>query len=107
MKTALEILKEARAIIATPGKWTKGEFARDKEGNKVGICSPDASQFCAVGAINRIGRAAGDVTFARAAFLEAEPAGVWFNDHPNTTHADVLAAFDRAIAKLEAEGTPA
>ena len=52
MKTARQILVDAKALIDEPHKWIKGAFARDADGNLLssndgfakGVC------FCASGA---------------------------------------------------------
>lgn len=95
--TTVEVLRKARALIEDPEKWTQGHDARDADGNWAGIHSLQAHSFCATGALMRAG---GDV---RSDAYEAlrEQMGVnflmEFNDSAETSHADVLAAFDRAI----------
>lgn len=94
-----EILTAAREKIATPDAWCKDDYSRD------------GKRFCAVGAIQS---AAGCLTFRRtiefhrATNALASAIGgsesdtneghilIW-NDAPERTHAEVLAAFDRAI----------
>lgn len=105
--TIKEHLIAARALIDTPEKWSK-----DIRGG--------SSCYCAIIATNRI---AGGMN-------EAKEAGLWralydalpfvpdqpmirrghdwsgvevgdFNDDPTTTHADIMALFDRAIAAQE------
>ena len=89
-----ENLVAARALIDTPEKWGKGD------GRKC-MCAVDA---CFA------------VYDAQAAYAldNATPAGFGggkaklrpaadFNDHPDTTHADILALFDRAIAACTTE----
>jgi hypothetical protein len=100
MSQLAEDLKAAKALIADEAKWTRRTFEE-------GGC------FCALGAVAEAVKfdpwsnwshdpRAWNCKLA----LEAEtpdrdvPA---FNDHPRTTHADVLALFDRAIAAAEAQ----
>lgn len=98
--TTLEILRKAREHISDPGMWFKGAYTAQGWN---GIFN--GSPCCAEGAI-----------FWAAGRYEIEPTHdviravsdacgrevPSFNDDPNTTHADVLAAFDRAIAAEEA-----
>lgn len=85
--TTLERLERGRAWLADPGQWRKG--ARGYVGE---------SPCCAIGALGE--RRLGDA--AENALLEALPAGecsvINYNDRPSTTHADILALYDRAIA---------
>ena len=102
----LVTLIAARALIATPEAWIQGRFAQDANGVPVGPFDEWACKFCTVGAITC---ASGEpLTETRASILRAhlpKPFDnlVNFNDHPDTTHADVLALFDRAIASEEAK----
>jgi hypothetical protein len=49
----LRILERARALIMDPKHWTYGTLARNADGRPIGIDSPGAVRFCAVGAIQR------------------------------------------------------
>lgn len=87
-------LRAAKALIDTPEKWIKGEYARN-------------GCFCALGAAFEAAgwegwKLGSDIEGA----LDAElPDGFdsvpQFNDHPATTHADIMSLFDRAIAAAE------
>lgn len=105
--TPAEVLRRAKALIAEPEKWTKGENARDAAGNWVWADSARAVCWCAQGAINAV---APDslVALCNALGFVNRTAGVMsnivtLNDAPTTTHADIMALFDRAIAAAEAE----
>jgi hypothetical protein len=76
--TAIDVLKKARDILEPEGAWTKGEYARGVNHERVSIKNKDAVCFCASGAIYR-------ATIAI------------FNDDPETTQLHVLMAFDFAI----------
>ncbi len=106
-KTALSVLVAARELISSPEKWTKGKFARDIKGESVAWHGDAAVCWCSEGAINRAGHDALHSTrYDAYRAIEADlPDGniVEFNDAPERTHPEVLAAFDRAIAKLKAE----
>lgn len=121
----LKVYKRAREIITPEASWSKGSYAKSgdrsvsltlwdqkKDGE---ILNPEATCFCALGAI----RAAGmelyndDSTFGFTFHaLECVPEQyrdsgyqadvVSFNDAAETTHAQVLAMFDCVIGKMEA-----
>lgn len=106
-KTTLEVLRAARDVIAAPEHWTKGAVARSCQGHRVHVHGLSAFCFCTVGAIRRtMGSNYSPHPFS--ALSQCLPGGFKslpdFNDHPDTTHADVLALFDKAIAKEEANG---
>lgn len=105
MATVKENLIAARALIDTPEKWIKGNLQNAEE-----TC------FCAYGAIAKVSRTYPNwsvdgfsmETSLRAALpstFTPDPNGILyvaqFNDHPSTTHADIMALFDRAIAAQE------
>jgi hypothetical protein len=100
------ILKKAKAKIATPGKWHQGYY-RSKE----------RAAYCAMGAINLVMTGCSEEwpTSKRAAFAEdcldaavgffgEDPGMVRFNDHPETTHADVMEVYDIAIELAKGAG---
>lgn len=91
-----EDLIAAKALIDTPEKWTKNYFRTDN------------GCYCAVGAMDAATRPdptfdRGDAAHAalRASLPEGEKSITGFNDRSSTTHADVMALFDRAIAATE------
>lgn len=98
MTTPRDILVKARELIADPAHWTKGEFGRDAHGNGIvpwlegrkPVC------YCSLGAILTVGDSGDEA--ARVLEKHMRDSITRFNDDPKTTHADVLAAFDRAIA---------
>lgn len=109
--TPLEIMKEAREILTNPAQWTQGVYARDEAGCGVNWEDEAATCFCALGAIRKAG---GEewlyVDDAAIELLVAALPSDWkqktdgmpprphyYNDDEATTHADVLAWFDRAI----------
>ena len=126
--TVLEMLKRARALIAKPGTWCQGSSARAKDGLPVDEASEAAVRFCVFAAFARVYneayralgygpgyqtryRALGDayvrakntfMAMARKRFAASERLGIaTFNDHPDRTHADVLATFDDAIQEAK------
>jgi hypothetical protein len=100
--TAAGILRLARAKIDTPEKWTQGAPARDMLGSPVDFDTPDATAWCALAAIETN---AADYRQAREILLRAARAEsiINWNDSPSRTHAEVLAAFSRAIELAEAQ----
>jgi len=107
--TTLEILKAARELLAVPERWTKGSGARNALGNPVSAYSLDPACFCMSGAIAHITGAENyslskDVRNALN-FRLWSVLHIW-NDAPERTHAEVLARFDEAIARLEGAATP-
>ncbi|NEI71008.1 hypothetical protein GR212_15625 [Rhizobium lusitanum] len=96
-----ERLVKAKAIIANPRDWGKGEdrdCACALDALRVGIDETDNEQD--------VMRAAGLLRDCLPFSFKADPNN-WntpvaqFNDAPETTHADIMALYDRAIAKAE------
>lgn len=119
-EAVLKILRAGRALIATPESWTQRSFARTKEGDPCASFSVAAVCYCSLGALNRAGGAfEEELPHNRARRLLSEEMQIAYGDeegmdeprtaheivtyfNDNKTHAEVLAAWDRAIAKLEA-----
>jgi hypothetical protein len=83
----------AKLLIDTPEKWGQGEYAQD-------------GCFCAIGALAEamnIDPVSAKLSMTREfkTLRDSVPEpfyGVWrFNDDEATTHADIMALFDRAI----------
>lgn len=87
-KSALDILIEGRALIDTPDKWTQGSYF---EGDK--RCSDGALRKACWGATNTFN--VYYLAYIRLAHAMGSSV-CGFND--THTHAEVLAAFDQAIA---------
>ena len=111
MKTS-EVLRAAKAL-----PWAAKDFAKNKDGEGVSPLSPDATCFCAYGAVARVLGIAniGEIPISEdpeaMRFLrDALPAGAWgsitiFSDHK--PEAERLAWWDRAIELAEkAEAAP-
>lgn len=105
-----EILRYARDVILdSERKWVKGAFYADANGDAVSATMSDkAERFCTVGAICRAGYVLGSKSNIEA--LDAVSPGVpqvfdskihAFNDHPDTTFADVLDLLDLGVKRLE------
>lgn len=100
-------LSAMRNLLADPKSWTQGASARNKWGGVELSFSPSAVCWCLIGASARIdGRLFSDMRSIDA-MIRALPDGfsdvVAFNDAETTTHADVLAVIDRAIALAKEE----
>ncbi|QDH83498.1 hypothetical protein [Achromobacter phage Motura] len=109
MKSTLEHLKAARAVLAEPINWHQGDFAAHRAED--GTITPTDSEhlqgrapncWCILGALRKTDKYDnGEADQAlRAAMFELFGTRkiVAFNDQPGRTHKDVLAVFDRAIA---------
>ena len=108
--TTREVLVKARELIATPERWTKEVSAKDAAGKEVSVHSSSASCFCMTGAVDFVAKRAG--VYANAYYYLKMANGirgnVWhWNDAPKRTHAEVLEAFDRAIALASTEASDA
>lgn len=100
--TSVEILRAARALISSPENWLQGTFAQNDFG--VGVCSGDVTAvcFCSQGAINYFKYEADyDAVKKATSTLSRNMDGSIFLFNDNHTHAEVLAAWDKAIAELE------
>ncbi len=108
----LRVLMDARAIIAKPGAWTQGHYARDANGEACGTMSATATCFCAGGAMLR----ADQHNVVGIALIRPEAAFKCFraasgddgvasvNDAPGMTQAGVVAIFDDAIENADPTG---
>jgi hypothetical protein len=103
MKTRLEMIKAARALLARRGGWVQGTEFTDNLGRNLG-----RPQFCMIGAIRSCSVEAGSSTLYNSlmALVSAElPIGYYsipfFNDAYSRKKYEVIAVFDRVITKLE------
>jgi hypothetical protein len=100
--TTLEILKGARAKVAQG--WCQHAYALNSLGVSVGVKDEDACRWCPAGAVIALGdfdenQNAYDALLAAAEWPGAPMVTEW-NDQKGRTQAEVLAAFDKAIASL-------
>lgn len=115
----LVVLRRARSLIYRG--WCQNSYARSYARDIVDVTSPQATHFCAAGAIARVslpsesgavkGRAwNGDINrlpaeaqkaISRLDKLVPRCTMIAFNDHSKTTRRDVLDLFDRAIDQAE------
>lgn len=102
--TTLEILKAARELISVPERWTRDYYAKTEDGLNVASNDPRAVKWCALGAIERGGKHDRGASSDTEDFIEkliGNPSRSLASFNDSHTHPDVLALFDRAIAKLE------
>lgn len=105
----LDALVKAREWLEQPGHWTKRRAWRDRTGMATSNTALVGST-CALGAVSfQLYQHGGIVpgVYSDAAELLENACGAGacvpdFNDRATTTHADVLALFDRAIAARRA-----
>jgi hypothetical protein len=100
-KTPLAILKAARRLLTPKHRWTKGVYSDEREGE---TC------YCSLGALMAVSSNRYTLGYDVAAYELHKislkyPKGrrgiIAYNDHPQTTHRQVLSLFDRAIKSLE------
>lgn len=105
MQTVKDQLIAARAFIDTPDKWTKNALSKDASGRNTRYPGGPAVCFCTLGALRQVNN-----NFNREMTLMGKLAAhvpgdsfdpVGYNDDFETTHADVLALFDKAIASCD------
>lgn len=105
-KTVLQILQKARALVARG--WTRHVLAKNARGKLVDSSSRTAVCFCAMGAFYRAGglhseeRRKAQAVFTTANDLNATGISAW-NDKRWRTQAQVVRAFDKAIATTQAQ----
>ena len=91
--TTLEILTAARALVARG--WCQNASARDTNDCDVHYLSPSAVRFCMSGALAVA--TANNFEFDKAKNYIGVGFIPYWNDAPERTQADVLAAFDAAV----------
>lgn len=124
MSVVVQLLRNARALIADPEHWTKGAYARTAEGS-VAYTQPTVvytrleekddfeeeripCKWCALGAVyastywpNFILEHAEKAKRFLNTASDEQRGVIAYNDDPRTTHAGVLAMYDRAIVLAE------
>ncbi len=100
-----EILRGARKKIERPSAWARGNWARSADGFPVTTNDALATAWCTWGALNAACNG-GDPTMAAGFLMQVAGARnlEQWSDAPERTHAEVLAAFDRAIGLAESLG---
>ena len=101
--TVKENLIAAKALIDTPEKWCQGGPGEVRGGQHT-VCAYIAVGYAAYFGAHDVYRAlyrALPWWFRLTAPRWDQKALIWFNDRRQTTHADIMALFDRAIAAAE------
>jgi hypothetical protein len=93
----IEILKGARELLSDESKWRRDIYIEEKGNVACGYCIMGATTIAAAGRMPLSNRA--DELLRDALPLQYQGSIADFNDDPKTTHADVLALLDRAIAQ--------
>lgn len=97
-RAASDIAK-IKSFLSKPGIWAKGYYAFDRKGQQVSTKSPDACQFCMVGASKKVGAESDWRRYVRLALKEKGVPNIphtsaisvtQFNDSKNTTLEDVI-----------------
>jgi len=95
----IDLLRQARELLADPKRWTQGTGARAGDGLATGVHSANAICWCAWGALVYVHtdlNSLSDSLDLIATIVGESEVSSW-NDAPERTHEEVLAAFDRAI----------
>ena len=108
--TTREVLEKARELIATPERWTQRVVAARTPCSifEIQPSDPTATCWCSIGAIlavqgiNRYDQDRSGACEAMRRECNWEYLADW-NDAEDRTHAEVLEAFDRAIALASTE----
>lgn len=105
MNGAVEDLWAARELLADPGRWTQGVYARDERGAKMPPEDVRAVCWCALGALLRP-EATWQADFVRGGAFLVQAADELFRSTPSGVndrlgHAAVLRIYDRAIELAE------
>lgn len=97
----VEVLRKARALIEKPEAWVKEHFAVKADGQDTHYADADAVRFCVAGALRRVEDQHGLAYEILRQAARCFGSICEWNDAPERTHAEVLAAFDKAIAIAE------
>lgn len=89
-----DVLERAADLIEPKGAWTQGELARDIRREPTDPDEPDAACWCLEGALQKVcGR---HEAYQAVRRVVAEPSLWGWNDDPNRTQEEVVAALRRA-----------
>ena len=101
----VHIVEHARALIASEAHWCRGQIAQDPDGLAVCATDPNASKFCAYGALvvaahhlTNDCRQAYELASGMVSYFGGSSALVEVNDTQG--HAAVLALFDEVRRSL-------
>lgn len=115
--TPFDRVLEIRELLADPAHWCKGPLAMDVDGHPADVHSEEACQWCMSGAFRKVlgvglenpmpAYFRHDALRTKAEWKMATTLAQWlgfanpvdFNEHPKTTHGDVIKFLDR-LARL-------
>jgi hypothetical protein len=87
-------------LLSTPDRWIKGQSRANKDGFWVDREDPSVCKWCLLGAVTHSGLDFDDsvsrINRAVNRLFPHRGHDADFNDHPKTTHADVLAVLREA-----------
>lgn len=98
-----DILRRSLALLGPNGEhWSRETGARDADGQFVDVLDPRAIRWCPCSAIGVVGVSSGNTAADRQDAYHAlsrvvRREMITFATEPNTTFADIRAAFERAI----------
>ena len=107
MTTTKQTLIKARGLIDEPSKWPKLAWARNSHQVSCAMENSDAQCFCLGAALilstPRLAPMVIDVEIINQLpeISGKVPSIADYNDHPDTTHSDIMNLFDRAIEAAE------
>jgi hypothetical protein len=87
-------------LLRDPSRWIKHAMARDALGELVPTCDTKACQWCLIGAVSRCDVKSKPIRDAIEKLFpdRFRDSILFFNDHPDTTFADVQAVLKEANA---------
>ena len=96
-----QCLTAMRKLLEDPKHWIKGATAKDKNGKVVFAEDKQAMCWCLYGALNKCAGPQMSTFVTTLQTLDFSVTGsiVSWNDHPITTHEEVLELLDKAIAQ--------
>lgn len=109
MTDTVSFLENTLSLIAKPGTWCKGNFARNSEGESVEISDTNVVQRCVMGSIRTVLQRPGcDVFVTQKAIGQiAKVLGhknlMSWNDSEFTKHEDIVRVLKEAIANAKKE----
>ena len=87
-----------KELLSDPARWLKGEVSSDANWQCVDPESPTATCWCQHGASHKLNSSGDTICFKSDIAKELDyPSAIEFNDHPDTTHEDLMKFYDECI----------
>lgn len=108
----VDVLQRARELITDENNWCQGVYALNRHGRIVNVEDRFAVRFCMNGALARAAGLSinevekGEIMRHLRPFLNGNNLHFAHRFNDDHTHAEVLAAFDKAIASIRERETP-